>query len=80
MSLLISDDLLKQSKLSEEELKMEIAILLYKQERITLGQGSEFLGISQWEFQSMLADREIPVHYGIEDLYDDLNTLDKLNI
>ena len=57
------------------ELKQELALTLFQQERLTLGEASELAGMSQREFQLLLAERRIPVHYGIEEFEEDLATL-----
>ena len=75
MSLTISDEFLETAKISEGELKLEIAIILFQQEKITLGTASQFAGMNQLEFQRILGSRKIPIHYGIEDLHQDLQTL-----
>ncbi|MGK7882291.1 MAG: UPF0175 family protein [Crocosphaera sp.] len=75
MSLTIPDEFLETAKISEGELKLEIAIILFQQEKITLGTASQFAGMNQLEFQRILGSRKIPIHYGIEDLHQDLQTL-----
>ena len=75
MSLTISNEFLQTAKMSEAELKLEIAIILFQQEKITLGTASQFAGINQLEFQRVLGNRKISIHYGIEDLHQDLQTL-----
>ena len=75
MSLTISDEFLQTAKTSEAELKLEIAIILFQQEKITLGTASKFAGMNQLDFQRILGSRKIPIHYGIEDLNQDLQTL-----
>lgn len=47
MGILIDDDLLHAARMSEPELKLEIAALLYRRERLTLGQPARLAGISQ---------------------------------
>jgi hypothetical protein len=42
------------------ELKRELALTLFEQERLTLGRASSLAGMSQREFQRLLADRRIP--------------------
>lgn len=79
MSLTISDEFLQTAKISEGELKLEIAIILFQQEKITLGTASQFAGINQLEFQRVLGNRKISIHYGIEDLHQDLQTLQANN-
>ncbi len=75
MSLVISDDLLRIAGLSEEELREEIAVLLFQQERLTLGQASRLARTSQAEFLRVLGHRQIPVHYGVTEFQEDLKTL-----
>jgi len=65
MSLVIPDEFLQTAHISEVDLKLEIAILLFQQEKITLGTASQFAGISQLEFQRILGSRKIPIHYGV---------------
>ncbi len=62
MSLVISDQFLQTADISETELKLEIAILLFQQEKITLGTASQFADLNQLEFQRILGSRKIPIH------------------
>jgi len=64
--------------MNEEEAKREFAVYLFQQERLTLAQASRFAGMTQLEFQHLLASRRMPVHYGAEDLDEDIQTLKKL--
>ncbi|MDJ0580920.1 WG repeat-containing protein [Crocosphaera sp.] len=68
----------KWIKLTEEELKIEIAIMLYQKEEITLGKASELAKVNQLQFQHLLASREIPINYDIDDLETDLKNLASL--
>ncbi|NEP09667.1 MAG: hypothetical protein F6K14_05460 [Symploca sp. SIO2C1] len=45
MSLLISDEVVQASGLSEAELLQELILMLFEHEKITLGSASRFLGI-----------------------------------
>ena len=78
MSVVISDETLQAARLSAAELKQEIAVLLFQKNKLTLGQASKLADMSQFRFQHLLASRNIPVHYDIKDLADDLATLQKL--
>ncbi len=75
MSLVIPDEFLQTAHISEADLKLEIALLLFQQEKITLGTASQFSGMNPLEFQHILGDRKIPIHYGVEDLQQDLREL-----
>ena len=76
MSLFIPDEFLEMAHISEADLKLEIAILLFQQEKITLGTASQFAEMNQLEFQRILGSRKIPIHYGVEDFQQDLRTLE----
>jgi predicted HTH domain antitoxin len=47
MTLVISQEVIKASGLSEDELLMEIVVMLFQQDKISLGKASELLGINQ---------------------------------
>jgi len=79
MSVIISDDLLQQMHMNEEELKQEIAVLLFQKEKMTLAQASKFAGINRIQFQHLLASRQIPIHYDIKEFDKDLETLRKMD-
>lgn len=76
MSLVIPDEFLQTAKISEAELRLEIAVLLFEQEKITLGTASQFAGMNQLEFQQILGKRKISIHYGVEEFRQDLKTLE----
>src|SRR5438477_8234275 len=72
MRLTLPDDLLQSIKLTEAELKTELAIALFERERLTLGQAAILAGLPQLGFQRLLASRRIPLHYGLEAMEQDL--------
>lgn len=71
----ITIDLPDSVALIEVDIRLELAIVLFQREQITLGLGSQLTQLSQIEFQRVLASRGIPVHYGVEDLDQDLQGL-----
>jgi predicted HTH domain antitoxin len=75
MNITLPDDILQSAKISEAELKLEIAIVLYQQKKISLGQARRLAGISRIEFQKQLANRGICLNYDLEALESDLKTL-----
>jgi predicted HTH domain antitoxin len=80
MSLVISDELVRASGLSEAELLQELVLMLFQQEKLTLGKASHILGITQLEFQSLLASHDLYIHYDIEDLHEDVKNLQELGL
>ncbi|MFP5270030.1 UPF0175 family protein [Coleofasciculus sp.] len=75
MSIVISEDIVKASGLSEQELIIELVLLLFQQEKISLGKAAELLNISQVRFQKFLSDRGINIHYDVEELQEDIQHL-----
>ncbi|MEB3885785.1 UPF0175 family protein [Lyngbya sp. CCY1209] len=75
MSLVISDELVKASGLSEKELLTELVLLLFQQDKIGLGKASELLDISQVRFQKLMGDRGINIHYDVEELQEDIRNM-----
>jgi predicted HTH domain antitoxin len=71
----ITIDLPDALQISEADLRTELAVSLFQQERITLGTASQLAGLHQIEFQKLIASRGICVHYDIEDLEQDLKSL-----
>jgi predicted HTH domain antitoxin len=52
-----------ERRFSEEDLKLHLALGLFMDNRVTLGQGAAVAGLSQSEFLHELGARRIPVHY-----------------
>jgi predicted HTH domain antitoxin len=59
-------------RLSEAEVRRELAIVLYQREKLSLGRAAQLAGMKKFEFNALLADRGIPMHYGVEELKQDL--------
>ena len=57
------------------QLKQELALAFFQQERLTLAQASRIAEMTQLAFQALLAERQIPIHYGVEEFREDLRTL-----
>lgn len=75
MNCVIPADVLQTARLSAAELKREVAVLLFEQERLTLGQAARLAELPTATFQQLLASRQIPLHYGIEEFEEDVATL-----
>ncbi len=76
MGLVIPDEFLQTAHVSESDLKLEIAVLLFQQQKITLSIASQFASISQEEFQRILGNRKIPIHFSAKVFRQDFDTLE----
>jgi predicted HTH domain antitoxin len=71
-------DILDSARLTVPELKVEMAVLLYSQGRLSIGKARELADMSLWEFRQLLASRRISPHYDVADLEDDAATLKQM--
>ena len=78
MSVVISDEILQATHLTETEFLQEIAVLLYKKQKLSLGKARKLAHMGRVQFQMLLASRQIPINYDVEDFEADLITLRKL--
>jgi predicted HTH domain antitoxin len=67
-----------EASLSPQSTVLHLAIGLYVAEEATLGQAAEVAGLTQTEFLRELGRRRIPIHYGANELSEDLLTVDTL--
>ena len=80
MGFTVSDEILQAVQLTEEEFRCEVAVMLFQQERFTLAQAAEFVGMSRVAFQRLLASRKIPIHYDVEDWERDVRTMKEMGL
>jgi len=62
----------------EERLRIELALRLYEKGIASLGQARKIAGVSKWDFLELLAREGIPLHYGEDELREDLEAAKKL--
>ena len=79
MPITISDDLLRETGLSEREALVEVACRLFDAGKLTLWSAARWTGLSRVDFEDQLRQRHIAIYRpGLDDLADDLVTLDRL--
>ena len=59
-------------------ISLPLAIGLFVSEDATLGRAAEVAGLSQADFLHELGKRGIPIHYGMEELAEDLRVVEAL--
>lgn len=82
MSLEIPGDLVDALRVPPEEhearLRQELAIRLYQKGLLSFGKARELAGMSKWQFHFLLGEEGIIRRYDMEELEDDLKTLEAL--
>ncbi len=74
-AVVIPGDVLLAARLTESELRQEIAVTLFGQDRLTAGQASRLAGLGHVRFMHLAASRGLHPHYDVEDFEADLTTL-----
>ncbi|MEY2427885.1 MAG: hypothetical protein QOJ40_770 [Verrucomicrobiota bacterium] len=64
-----------EANLSPKDAALHLAIGLFVSEEATLGQAAEIAGLPQAAFLKELGKRRIPLHYGHEELAEDLRAV-----
>ena len=64
-----------ENALTQKKAALHLAIGLFVSEEVTLGQGAEIAGLTQKEFLRELGSRHIPIHYGLDELAEDLKVV-----
>jgi len=78
--LTIPAEYVRATKLTDVEILLEIAVMLFQKEKLTLGQAARLAGLPHYKFQLLLGIRDIPIHDGIEEYREDLQTLKSLGL
>lgn len=82
LTLELSADLLEALRLPPEEqekrLQQELAVRLYQKGLLAFGKARQLAGMTKWQFSFLLGEEGIPRRYDLEELDEDLKTLETL--
>ena len=67
-----------EEQLTPKRAALHLAIGLFTAQEATLGQAADAAGVSQGEFVRELGRRKISVHYGLQELAEDLAAIEQL--
>jgi predicted HTH domain antitoxin len=77
--LVLDDEFIEASKMTEEELKLEFAIWLFEKEKVSLRKASKMAGLHWLDFSKILSDRNIAtVRMTDKDLENEIETVNRL--
>ena len=80
MTLTLQSNALDKLTLSPERWSMDLALGLFIDRQVTLGQAAEIAGLSQTAFLRELGSHGIAMHYDQDDFLDDMATLERRGI
>ncbi len=75
VNITIDDELLKGVELSPQEARLDFAVGLLTEEKVTRRHAAQIAGLDELEFILELKRRKVSLHYDVDDLEDDLRTL-----
>jgi predicted HTH domain antitoxin len=58
---------------AEAQLHTELAIALYREGKLPSGRAAEIAGMTRWEFEDILRQRQVPLPYTVADLEHDFS-------
>jgi predicted HTH domain antitoxin len=73
----INANAISPASASREVAKL-LALELYREGSVSLGRGAELCGVSQAEFMQFAVEREIALHYTLDDLEQDRKFIESL--
>lgn len=76
----LESDILEAAHISKEEVKIELAILLYRKQRLSYAQARALSGLSRIEFDDLLFEYGVPTDFTVEDLHQDVRTSEKIRM
>lgn len=73
--LVVPKEFLESAKMSEDEMRIDLAVHLYATERLTMGQAKRLARLDQISFQHELKKKNVYLHITPEDVLHDVETL-----
>lgn len=77
-TIVVPNEFLLATRMTTEEIQIELAVSLFQQEKLSFGKARELAGVDFWTFQQLLGSRGIAPHYDVAELHEDLATIERL--
>lgn len=71
----IPAEVLRAAGMTAEQLLRELAVYLYREEKLSLGKAAQLASMTNWDFQLLLGTQGVKAHYGVAEYERDLLTL-----
>lgn len=73
--LIVPKEFLDSAKMSEDEMRIDLAVHLYATRRLSMGKARRLAQLDLISFQKALSKRDVHINYDVEDLHDDMRAL-----
>lgn len=79
MVLEIPNNFISMPAYSEQDFKVDVAVMLYQRKVLTLARAAHWVGMTRLQFQKALADRGVTINYSVADFEIDLTTIKSMS-
>ncbi len=76
----VSEELIQLSGLNEKQLREELALWLYSKGKLSMGRAAKFCNTNRMEFMELMSKHNVDVNYNVEDLKQDMLTIEKMSL
>jgi predicted HTH domain antitoxin len=80
MAVELPDSYISLPAYTEQDLKTDIAVMLYQRKVLTLARAASWVGMSRLQFQKALALHNVPIHFSIADFDIDMKSIGSMPI
>jgi predicted HTH domain antitoxin len=80
LQLELPGDLLDAARMTGDELRVELAVHLFEQQKLSLGNAAELAGYEVSRFMLLLGARDIAQHYDVDAYEADLKALERMRL
>jgi len=74
----IPSGVLHATRLTPQQLKVELAVHLFEEEKLSFGRARQLTDVTVWQFMQLSGSRGIPMHHDVAEYAEDLETLRRL--
>jgi predicted HTH domain antitoxin len=76
--LIVPREFLESANMSEDEMRIDLAVHLYATRRLSMGKAKKLAGLDLFSFQKEMAKRDVYLNYDVEELKKDIETMERL--
>jgi predicted HTH domain antitoxin len=76
----IPKEILHVTRMTKLDLRRELAVALFQQNKLSFGKARELAEMTVWDFQQLLATRKIDAHYNTDAYQRDLTAIEELGL
>lgn len=80
MHLDLPNNLISSTAYSEQDLKIDVAVMLYQRKLLTLARAANWVDMTRLQFQKILAERNVPINYTEADFDIDLKSINSMPV